>query len=99
MPDENKIKRKRGRPSSKINLEIAEKLGQLQCTYAECAAFFNVSEAMLKKRKDFLSAFKKGFDSGKISLRRTQFKLAENNATMAIWLGKQYLGQLTKKGV
>jgi hypothetical protein len=29
MPDENKIKRKRGRPSSKINLEIAEKLGQL----------------------------------------------------------------------
>ena len=28
-----------------------------------------------------------------MSLRRSQFRLAENNATMAIWLGKQYLGQ------
>ena len=28
-----------------------------------------------------------------MSLRRTQFKLAEKNPTMAIWLGKQYLGQ------
>ena len=31
--------------------------------------------------------------AGKISLRRSQFRLAESNATMAIWLGKQYLGQ------
>ena len=29
----------------------------------------------------------------KISLRRAQFRLAEKNANMAIWLGKQYLGQ------
>ena len=28
-----------------------------------------------------------------MSLRRTQFKLAEKNPTMAIWLGKQQLGQ------
>jgi hypothetical protein len=28
-----------------------------------------------------------------MSLRRTQFKLAEKNATLCIWLGKQYLGQ------
>lgn len=28
-----------------------------------------------------------------MSLRRTQFKLAEKNPTMAIFLGKQYLGQ------
>jgi hypothetical protein len=28
-----------------------------------------------------------------MSLRRYQFDLAENNATMAIWLGKQWLGQ------
>ena len=26
-------------------------------------------------------------------MRRSQFRLAEKNATMAIWLGKQYLGQ------
>ena len=30
---------------------------------------------------------------GKISLRRSQWRLAEKSATMAIWLGKQYLGQ------
>jgi hypothetical protein len=31
--------------------------------------------------------------TGRISLRRTQFKLSETNVAMAIWLGKQYLGQ------
>ena len=30
---------------------------------------------------------------GKISLRRIQFKQAETNPSMAIWLGKQILGQ------
>ena len=30
---------------------------------------------------------------GRISLRRTQFELAKKNATLSIWLGKQYLGQ------
>ena len=30
---------------------------------------------------------------GKSSLRRYQFNLAKTNATMAIWLGKQWLGQ------
>lgn len=28
-----------------------------------------------------------------MSLRRLQFKHAEKSASMAIWLGKQYLGQ------
>ncbi|MBQ0061347.1 MAG: hypothetical protein KBT15_06205 [Bacteroidales bacterium] len=28
-----------------------------------------------------------------MSLRRSQMKMAETNPTMAIWLGKQYLGQ------
>ena len=30
---------------------------------------------------------------GKISLRRKQWQLAEKSASMAIWLGKQYLNQ------
>ena len=29
----------------------------------------------------------------KIKLRKNQFKLSEKSASMAIWLGKQYLGQ------
>ena len=41
----------------------------------------------------FAEAFKKYSDKGKMSLRRTQFKLAERSASMAIWLGKQMLDQ------
>lgn len=37
--------------------------------------------------------FKKKSAGGKMSLRRYQFELAKKNASMAIWLGKQYLGQ------
>ena len=41
----------------------------------------------------FSDIFKQKREIGKISLRRKQWKLAEKNATMAIFLGKQYLGQ------
>ena len=41
----------------------------------------------------FSDAYKNKSQLGKSSLRRAQFKLAEKNATMAIWLGKQYLDQ------
>lgn len=34
--------------------------------------------------------------AAKIRLRRIQFKLAENSTPMAIFLGKQYLGQKDK---
>ena len=46
-----------------------------------------------KEMKSLCGLYKKGQDNGKRSLRRIQFKLAEKNPTMAIWLGKQYLGQ------
>ena len=42
---------------------------------------------------NFSGVYKKKSMVGKISLRRNQFKIAENNASMAIFLGKQYLGQ------
>lgn len=44
-------------------------------------------------KKPFKEVFADKRQGGKASLRRSQWKLAENNATMAIWLGKQYLGQ------
>lgn len=82
-----------GRPKRVIDLTLAEKLGQLQCTYSECASFLEIPEQTLKKNVNFRTAYKKGFESGKISIRRAQFKLMEKNTAMAIWLGKQYLGQ------
>ena len=42
---------------------------------------------------NFSEVFKEKSGLGKISLRRNQWRLAEKSATMAIWLGKQYLGQ------
>lgn len=41
----------------------------------------------------FLEVYKRFAAKGKASLRRTQFKLAEKNPSMAIFLGKNLLGQ------
>lgn len=45
----------------------------------------------------FSDVYKRLSVKGKISLRRYQFQQAEKNVTMAIWLGKQYLGQTEKE--
>lgn len=82
-----------GRPRVELDLEQAEKLGALHCTYSEASAFLNVPESTLKTRKDFSSAFEKGKEVGKISLRRIQLRLAQKSAAMAIFLGKNILGQ------
>jgi hypothetical protein len=44
----------------------------------------------------FTEYYKQKSSKGKMSLRRRQFQMAETNPTMAIWLGKQYLGQTDK---
>ena len=41
----------------------------------------------------FADTWKKYSARGKISIRRNQLKLSEKSAAMAIFLGKQYLGQ------
>ena len=94
-----------GRPKTEINKETFEKLCAMQCTEVEICGFFNCCEDTLnawckrtykdKKGKGmtFSDIYKIASAPGKISLRRAQFKLAEKSAAMAIWLGKQYLGQ------
>jgi hypothetical protein len=88
-----------GRPQKEIDQKQFENLCGLQCTLAEIADFFDCSEDTIERwckrtyADNFADTFKKHCGKGKISLRRYQFKLAEKNATMAIWLGKQYLGQ------
>lgn len=42
------------------------------------------------------SAWEDGKENGKASLRRYQFKMAEKNPTMAIWLGKNWIDQSDK---
>lgn len=88
-----------GRPKKEIDQKIFENLCALQCTEVEICSCFDVSDKTLNgwcKRtygKNFSEVFRQKREKGKISLRRTQFKLAEKSATMALWLGKQYLNQ------
>lgn len=82
-----------GRPKKVIDYQVVEKLANIQCTENEIANFLDVSVRTLQRDPEFCRVFKKGLESGRMSLRRTQFKIAERNASMAIFLGKQYLGQ------
>lgn len=90
------------RPRIQINKEDFEKLCGLQCTKEEIAGWFNCSEDTIERFCDreygesFAVVADKKRGVGKISLRRTQWKLAEKSATMAIFLGKQYLDQSDK---
>ena len=81
------------RPKKGIDYIAVEKLSTMQCTQEEIASFLNLSVRTLQRDEEFCRLFKKGRENGKMSLRRMQFKLAEKNASMAIFLGKQYLGQ------
>ena len=82
-----------GRPKKEIDYDTVEKLASIQCTQEEIASFLNLSVRTLQRDEEFCRLYKKGQENGKMSLRRIQFKLAEKNTSMAIFLGKQYLGQ------
>lgn len=91
--------KKAGRPKTNIDKSNFEKLCQMQCTLEEIAGFFDCCDDTINNwckavyDDNFSGVYKKKSMAGKISLRRNQFKIAENNASMAIFLGKQYLGQ------
>lgn len=93
------------RPRKDINQNEFEKLCALQCTEAEICAWFDIDDKTLTRwcervyKKSFSEIFNIKRGHGKISLRRSQWKQAETNPTMAIWLGKQYLGQRDNKDI
>jgi hypothetical protein len=80
-----------------IDVDQLEKLCALQATDVEVAAWFNVSTRTIERRRKeakFAEIMERGKARGRISIRRAQMKMLENgNATMGVWLGKQYLGQ------
>jgi hypothetical protein len=80
-----------------IKLSDVRQCGKIQCTAREAAGFLGIRVSTFNK---FLQddpkvkeAWEQGKQLGRISLRRKQFRLAGQNATMAIFLGKQYLSQ------
>ena len=96
MQDE---KNKGGRPKVEIDKKMFENMCGLQCTKDEICCILDIDEKTLTRwckdtyGEGFSDIFKKKSKIGLMSLRRTQFKIAEKNASMAIFLGKQYLGQ------
>ena len=90
---------KTGRPRKEIDIKQFESLCGMMCTEEEIAGFFDCSVDTIEnwsKRtygETFSEVYKKKSTTGKISLRRAQFRLAEKSAAMAIFLGKNYLGQ------
>lgn len=87
----------------KINWTEFENLVSMQCTQKEIASWFKVSVDTLERAyfNEFNEKLADLWDKrklmGKVRLRKIQFEIAEKMgpgaATMAIWLGKQILGQ------
>lgn len=91
-----KEKKKNGRPKKIIDYKTVEQLASIMCTQEEIASILEISVRTLQRDAKFCRIYKKGLDKGRMSLRRKQFSMSDRNATMAIWLGKQYLGQTDK---
>ena len=98
--EETKTKGKGGRPKKYIDKQLFEQLCGLQCTLEEMEAFFNCDHKTIARwcretyeGKRFSQVFREKRQIGKLSLRRKQLRLAERSAAMAIFLGKNYLGQ------
>jgi hypothetical protein len=86
-----------GRKPAQIDLKELEKLCLLQCSEEEIAAWFSVSVRTIQTRRKqarFAEVMRRGKVKGCISVRRAQMQLLEaGNATIAVWLGKNLLGQ------
>lgn len=95
-----------GRPRKEIDKKAFVDLVGLGCTQDEICWYFrdesgkNLSEDTLTRwcKREFGQTFaeyakKNRLAPLKIQLRKNQFELAKKSATMAIFLGKNYLGQ------
>jgi hypothetical protein len=96
---ESEKKRGRGRPPREFDKKIFENLCAIQCTVDEIELVLSSYNKTLDKwcRKNYDHSLREVMDRfkahGRASLRRSQFELAKKNAGMAIFLGKNYLGQ------
>lgn len=93
----NKGGRPRKLTADKATVDHIIGMASIFCTKAEVAAVLRVARPTLDRffedNPEVLAAYEDGFGTGKMSLKRKQFKLADKNAAMAIFLGKNYLGQ------
>lgn len=89
------------RPARPIDLVELEKLCMMQCTLPEIGAWFNLTADQImdrqRKNPEMYEVMERGRARGRISIRRRQIQLLEAGGpaagTMAVWLGKNVLGQ------
>ena len=98
-----KTAKKRGPKPKVIDYTKLDAMCAIHCTGEECAAIlgmdYDTLNAVLKRdgHGKFSDYFRIKGSNGKMSLRRKQYDQAmSGNATMLIWLGKQWLGQTDK---
>ena len=81
----------------KATLRRVQVLAQIHCSLAEAASVLLVSrktfEQFLREHPKACQAWERGRALERVSLRRLQFLQAAKRPAMAIWLGKQILGQ------
>jgi len=103
MAEENK--NPVGRPRTEIDVDKLRSICLLNCTMPEIAAYLEIPlrtlEDKVRENSEYQAIIKEGRERGKLSVRRKQFQIMEsdNSVTMAIWLGKQLLGQRDKHDV
>lgn len=94
-----------GRPRMLLNergAAVVKRMAEIMCTNEEIADVLGVGVDLITNDNNnavFQAAKREGQVRGKMSLRRKQFALAEKNANMAIFLGKNYLDQKDKQEV
>jgi|TARA_R110000803_G_scaffold177776_1_gene240194 hypothetical protein len=87
------------RVKTEIDIEELRKLMALNCTTEEVAAYFGCNKKTIERRmnddEEFRDAVDSGRNLGRLSIRRQQIRLIEekDSVAMAIFLGKQLLGQ------
>ena len=106
---------KAGRPKivwSEEQYRVFENLCGIQATIDEIETVLNIDHKTINRLckehyrdsngnpMDFSRVYQKYSQTGRVSLRRHQFKVAETgNVPMLIWLGKQYLNQKEQQEV
>ena len=92
MSEDSKKQERPGRPKKILDKEQIRRLAELQCTRQEIAFVMNCSvDTLARHHKSDLEA---GVALGKVKLRRAMFRNAteKDNATIQIWLSKNWLG-------
>lgn len=85
-------------PEGAVELELLASLG---ASIPEIAARFEVSDKWLRDYLDgngeMAAIYDRGLAALKLDIRKAQMGLAPVNAQMAIWMGRQFLGQKDKQ--